>query len=259
MIWVIAILFFIVSLVFSMFGKGGGELYMVILVALMGLRYYIAAGVTLFVLVAQGFSMLLVYGRRHKLVDWLLAATVGGVATASAFLGGFVSGSIPGRVLKLVFSAMLMASAYLIWRGFSVSAAGLPGPRLRRRVGGYEYEYNPLAVALPVALIAFLAAMAGISGGSLIVPVLVVLGGVPLRIAVGTNPFLVLVSSAAGFTAHLARGGFDPMLGAVLGAAAVAGSQLGSRLHARLSDRLLRILFSSVMVFAALVMLLKAI
>jgi len=253
-----SVAFLAVSLFFSMFGKGGGEFYMVILTALLGLPYYVSAGVTLFVLTVQGASMLLVYWRRHRLVDWALAATTGSVALAAAFLGGLVSASMPAKVLKLTFSALLAVSAYVILRGFSLRPAGLPGPRLRRSSGGYDYCYNPLAAAAPVAVIAFLASMAGISGGSLIVPVLVILGGVPLRIAIGTNPFLVLIASASGFTAHLARGGFDPALGAALAAAALVGSQVGSRLHARLGERSLRLLFAASMLLAAAIMALRA-
>lgn len=243
------------SVFFSMFGKGGGEFYLPIIIAALGLPYYVAAGTTLFILVAQGASMVAVYHSRLRLLDWMLAAIAGGVAAASSFAGGFVAGSLSARTLRLVFAALLYASAVLIYRGLSARPGSLPGPRLERRVGGIAYQFNPLAAAAPVSLVAFLAGMAGISGGSLIVPILVVLGGVPLRVAIGSNSFLVLASASSAFLGHLARGGFDPRAGAVLAAVAVAGAQVGARLHARLSDRALRLLFSALMAAAATWML----
>ena len=189
------------------------------------------------------------------------AGALGGSRRArllGAFLGGYLSGYLPARVLRLVFSALLTASALLVARGVRLEAGRGLGPGVRRCVGGYCYSLRPLAAAAPVALVAFLAAMAGISGGSLIVPLLVLLAGVPLRVAIGTNPFLVLVSSTAGFAAHLVNGGFEPVAALVLAAAAVLGSQLGSRAHARLSDRSLRAMFSGVMLFAAAIMAARA-
>jgi len=65
-----------------------------------------------------------------------------------------------------------------------------------RKFGGGEYNVHILYLAVPVAVAAFLAGMVGISGGGLIVPIAVLLGGMPIRIAMGTNTFLVLASSS---------------------------------------------------------------
>ena len=255
---VVSLAVFGVSWFFSMFGKGGGEFYVPLLSVVGGLPLYTAAGTTLFVLVAQGASMLLVYHYKLGLVDWVLAAVAGASAMAGAFIGGYFSGSLPARVLAAVFVSLLLVSAVLLLRGMGLGARRVPGPRLRRRVGGYEYELAAAAVAAPVAVVAALASMAGISGGSLIIPLVVLIGGVPLRVAVGTNPVLVLLSATAGWLGHMARGGFSPVYGAAAAVAAIAGSQLGARMHARLSDEAIRVIFASLMLLAALVMALKA-
>jgi len=249
---------FIISWFFSMFGKGGGEFYVPLLSVVAGLPLYTAAGTTLFILVAQGASMLLVYHYKLRLVDWVLAAVAGASAMLGAFIGGYFSGSLPAKTLAAIFVALLVVSAVLLLRGMGLHAARAPGPKMRRRVGGYEYELAAAAVAAPVAVIAALASMAGISGGSLIIPIMVLVGGVPLRVAVGTNPVLVLLSATAGWLSHLARGGFSPAYGLAAAAAAIAGSQLGARMHARLSDEAIRIIFASLMLLAALTMALKA-
>jgi len=97
----------------------------------------------------------------------------------------------------------------------------------------------------------------GISGGGLIVPIAVLLGGMPIRIAMGTNTFLVLASSSMGFLGHAAKGGVDWYLCAVLGTAIIAGSQIGSRMHAKVGEKSLRLGLALILTFAALWMILR--
>jgi uncharacterized membrane protein YfcA len=250
-------LIFLVSLFFSMFGKGGGEFYIVILNLLLGMDYYRAAGTTLFILVAQGASMLLVYHYKLRLVDWLLASIAGGAAVLAAFVGGYVAGYVSATILRAVFVCLLIASAYLLLRGISLHHQLSFGPRIRREKGSIRYEVAIILVAGSVAIIAFLASMAGISGGSLIVPLLVIFGGVPLRIAIGTNPVLVTLSSTSGFFGHLVKGGFSLSAGVISAIVAITGSQIGARMHAKMSDRTVRMLFGLLMLLAAVTMAIK--
>ena len=70
---VTAALIFIISLVFSMFGKGGGELYLPVILTLLSIPFYVAAGVSLFLILLQSVSMIFVYSQKHKLIDWKLS------------------------------------------------------------------------------------------------------------------------------------------------------------------------------------------
>jgi len=92
---VTAALVFIISLIFSMFGKGGGELYLPVMLTLLNIAFYTAAGVSLFLIFLQSISMIFVYSQKHKLIDWKLALLLATVVGTSSFLGGFVSEGIP--------------------------------------------------------------------------------------------------------------------------------------------------------------------
>ncbi len=250
-----AILIFLISLIFSMFGKGGGEFYVPILMTLLNLSYYRAASLSLLLITLQGLSMVIVYHGKHKLLDWTLAVILGVVVGASSFLGGFISYRIPSVYLKICFSSLLIASALMI-----LSKKEFKGLRLlmiRREVGEISYEIQLAGMIPPVATVAFLAGMAGISGGGLIVPICVILGGVPLRIAMATNSFLALSSSSMSFLGHVVRGGIDPMLATSLGFLVILGSQIGSRMHVKIDERRLRGFFSLILLGAALWMILK--
>ena len=250
-------LIFIISLVFSMFGKGGGELYLPVMLTLLSIPFYVAAGVSLFLILLQSISMIFVYSHKHKLVDWKLALLLAAVVGTSSFLGGFVSEDIPALYLKITFAAFLIISAILLFLNKSMKIKLGKFGVWHRKFGGGEYDVHILYLVLPVAVAAFLAGMVGISGGGLIVPVAVLLGGMPLRIAMGTNTFLVLASSSMGFLGHAVNGGVDWGLCIIAGVAIVAGSQIGSHLHAKIDEKNLRIGLAIILTFAALWMVVR--
>ena len=105
--WSIAIAasaIFATSLIFSMFGRGGGEFYLPIMLTVLSLTYYTCAGISLFLIMLQGLSMIIVYHGKHRLVDWQLALALGLTVGACSFLGGFLSYRIPAYLLKASLS-----------------------------------------------------------------------------------------------------------------------------------------------------------
>jgi len=242
-----------------MFGKGGGELYLPVMLSMLNIAFYTAAGVSLFLIFSQSISMIFIYSQKHKLVDWKLALMLTAVVGALSFLGGFIPKDISALYLKVTFAVFLIISALLLLlnKGMKVKL-GKFGVWHRRFNGG-EYDVHILYLILPIMAAAFLAGMLGISGGGLIVPMAVLLGGMPIRIAMGTNTFLVLASSSMGFLGHVAKGGVDWYLCAVFGVIILAGSQIGSHMHAKVGENSLRIGLAFIEIFAALWMILRVV
>ena len=65
---VTALIIFAISLVFSMFGRGGGDFYLPVIVTLLNMPFYTAAGVSLFLILIQSVSMVSIYSTRHRLL-----------------------------------------------------------------------------------------------------------------------------------------------------------------------------------------------
>ncbi len=252
-----AIGIFLTSLIFSMFGRGGGEFYLPIMISLLPIDYYTAAGISLFIIMLQGLSMLIVYHGRHRLVDWGLALVLGFAIGLASFLGGYLSYRIPAYLLKLSFSIFLIISAYYLYKGVAVKAKVGRIGTWRRKLDNQEYYVNLAYIIPPIIIAAFTAGMAGISGGGLIIPICILLGGVPIRVAMGTNTFLVLSSASMSFMGHFVRGGFNPMLALIYGLLVVLGSQIGSRMHIKINEKRLRQAFSAILVIASIWMLIK--
>lgn len=252
---------FCIAFVFSMFGRGGGEFILPLLISVLALPYFNLATISLFLIFSQGVVMLLVYGGKHKLVDWPLALSLAMIVGTFAFLGGYLSFHVKPIYLKGTFAVVLLISAYKIWQGKKVPAKkGRFGTWHRKLPGaaGEEYDMNFLYIVLPVALIAGVAGMLGISGCGLIVPICIILGGVPMRIAIGSNTMLVLTSSGTSFLGHIARGHYPPWTYILMFAGAtIAGALLGSRTHVKIREEYVKRGFITILIVAAFWMVIK--
>jgi len=252
-----AITIFAISLIFSIFGKGGGELYIPVMLTFLSISFYKAAGISLFLIFLQSISMVFIYSRKHNLIDWKLAALLAFIVGISSFLGGFFSKLIDAKYLKISFAIVLLISAFflLLNKKARFKIKGI----WHRRIGNEEYYVNIPLILFPVALAAFVAGMVGISGGGLIVPIAVLLGSVPIRFAMGTNTFLVLVSSSMGFLGHVLKGGVDWHLCLIFSIAIIIGSQIGSHMHIKIDEKVLRTGLAIILSLASLWMILHTI
>ena len=108
------LIIFLVGLVFSMFGQGGGSFFVPIMVAF-AIPFHDAASTSLFVLMATSLSATWVYARSRR-IDWKLALVVDPVTDLLAFVSGYFAVQVSGSVLKALFAFVLLASSYFMFR-----------------------------------------------------------------------------------------------------------------------------------------------
>ena len=229
--FLLGILFYFIAFLLSMLGKGGGEFYVPILLTLK-IPYQQAAATSLFILMVSGLLMMIVYHKK-SIIDWYTGSLVIATTATGSFLGGFLSPGINPVYLKLIFAILLFISAWFISHPPKQKEVLKFGPKLKRICCGEKYEF-PILVVIPVLfVIGFLAGMVGISGGGLIVPLLIILGDMPLRIAFATNSIMILFSSFTGF---LGRGmkvsidwRFTLILVVFVGLGAISGAYFSSK------------------------------
>jgi len=154
------------------------------------------------------------------------ALVMGPTTMAGSYAGAWAASFLDGRTQLLLLSLIMLAAAGAMWRrsrgGAEMHAAAHPHPVLVMAIG--------LAVGILTGLV-------GIGGGFLIVPALVVIGGLPMRQATSASLLVIALSASAGLAGYLGRVTFDwPVVGlfaAVAAAGAVAGGYLGGRIPAR--------------------------
>ncbi len=242
MLFLLAVLMFMVAVVSSMLGQGGGVLYTPIQVW-SGIDFHIAATTSLLLIMIMSLSASIVF-RKAKKIDWPLVLVLESSTALGGFAGGLWSAQFSGQTLSVVFALLVLLASFFMIRTFDTSrSGGKQGQSLfswNRQLGLETYRIN-LAVALPVSFAAGLVSgMVGVGGGILKVPMMVLLFGIPMDIAIGSSALMVGITAAGGFAGHLASGHWDWRTSLVLAVAVFAGGQIGSRISLGLDKKKLK-------------------
>ena len=279
---ILAIAMFVVAVVFSMLGLGGGIRYTPIQVW-GGIAFPVAATPSLVLILVVSLASSVVFPWATRM-DWVVCVVVSRCAsvvsrkakevagalvlgletikTLGGFAGGLWSGQFSGKALSLLFAVLVAVAAYFMVRTFDVDRScekdGKGFFLWRRRLDEQTYCVN-LVIALPVSFVAGLASgMVGVGGGILKVPMMVLLFGVPMDIAVGCSALMVGITAAGGFAGHVAVGHWDWRASLVLAVVVFLGGQIGSRISIGLDKKELKkgfgwfLLLIAVMMFARL-------
>ncbi len=108
-----------------------------------------------------------------------------------------------------------------------------------------------VAVAVIVGL---LGSMLGVGGGILLVPLLTVFLGVPVKTAIGTSHVCVVVTSSASQIVYVARGFTNSRLGMTLEVATTMGALVGGVTAILVSGRTIFAVFAAVLLYVLVTM-----
>lgn len=217
---------FLISVLFSMFGQGGGSLYTPTLV-LLGYAVVISVSTSLVLnLVTAIFATIVYY--RAGLVDLPLSGVLIPGIVAGAFLGGVWGNQVNATLLLWIFVAFLFgAGARMVATYWEPPTSEAPTSRAQLTV---------MLVLLITAVsfgVGILSGLLGVGGGLVIVPFLIFALRVPTKISAGTAAFVVVFSSFSGVLGHSAFGSLDVGLIVATAIAVAIGGFLGARLMVR--------------------------
>lgn len=216
----------LVGVALGVLGGGGSILTVPILVYLAGLDAKHAIAMSLFVVGVTSAVGAVAHARAGQ-VRWRTGLVFGTAAMAGAYGGGRLATFIPGGWLLAGFGVMMLATA----------AAMIREPR-NPTAARHELSV-PLAVAEGV-VVGAVTGLVGAGGGFLVVPALVLLGGLPMAVAVGTSLVVIAMKSFAALAGYLATVHIDWTLALAVTTAAVLGGVLGGRFAGRVPERVLR-------------------
>lgn len=231
-----------VGISLGLLGGGGSILTVPLLAYVAGLDAKQAIATSLLVVGVTSAVGAISHARAGR-VRPKIAAVFGGAAMVGAFTGGRLAHFVPGNILLIAFSLIMIMAAMAMLRG-------------RRDLPDESGGSLPVAkIVLQGATVGLISGLVGAGGGFLLVPALALLGGLPMPVAVGTSLVVISMQSFAGFVGHLGEGPIDWKLAGMVTVAAVIGSVIGGRLTDYVSPATLRKAFGwFVLVMAALVL-----
>jgi uncharacterized membrane protein YfcA len=223
----------LVGVSLGLLGGGGSILTVPILRYVLGMEGHAAIATSLLVVGTTSVAALMAHARKGR-VRWRTGSLFGGAGIVGAFLAGRVAHRMPASLMLLALSGMMFATALAMLR-----------PQRKLGVAGKRGGRHPSHLPIPKMLISGLifgcvTGLLGAGGGFLVVPALVLLGGLPISSAIGTSLLVIALNSFAGFAGYHGHVAIDWQLALSISAAAVAGSFGGALLASRLSAQTLR-------------------
>lgn len=230
----------VIGLTLGLLGGGGSILTVPALVYVAGQSPQAAVTASL-IIVGVNSAMGGVAHRRQGTQDVRTALAFGGAGMAASFLAAGASKSISPTALLVAFSVlMIVVGAFMLVRKLD------DRPRVGRGL--------PITLMAGVAVGA-LTGFLGVGGGFLIVPALVMLVGLPMKVAVGTSLIVIAMNSVAGLLGHLGGPALDLPVVAAFVAGGLAGVMAGTRAARHIhADRLRQAFAVFVIVLGALLL-----
>ena len=231
----------LIGLSLGLLGGGGSILAVPVLVYVARIDVHVAIGMSLAVVGTTALVGGVVHARAGR-VDLRAAALFGGTGMLAAPLGAQATHAVAPRVLMLLFAGLMVVVGSLMLRG-------------RGAGGGRPTRPHPAAVPAAGLGVGLLTGFLGVGGGFLIVPALVLLGGLAIHRAVGTSLLVIALNSAGGIAGHLRQGEMPAGLTAAFTAAAALGALAGVRLAGSLDPGRLRRAFAVFVILVGLFLL----
>ena len=217
-----------IGLSLGLIGGGGSIITVPMLVYVLGVPPHRAIGMSLAVVGATAlFSVFLHH--RNRAVAWRTGLVFAAGGIVSSYLASKLTRRVSPPVLMLLFAGLMLV----------VASVMLTRPH---RSQGHHVPNLPRE----------LAAGFGVGGGFLIVPALVVFGGLGMKAAVGTSLFVIAINCAAGLLGHASQEGFDLKLTVMITAMALGGAVAGAKLANHVHHAALRRIFAWFVVVLAL-------
>ncbi|MDO8893250.1 MAG: sulfite exporter TauE/SafE family protein [Sulfurimicrobium sp.] len=248
----------ITGIVLGMFGSGGSIIAMPALMYLLNVEAKSAIAMSMGIVAVTATISGCDNWRRGN-VDLKVAMWFGLFGVIGTYGGARLGVYTPVQVQLTLFALVMYAAAWKMLQGkkqpvTQLATAG--GPPLSEDEIISAHMGHIAAHGVGVGI---LTGLVGVGGGFLIVPALVLLSGIPMKIAIGTSLVIVAAKSYAGFAGYVGAVPVDWVTMASFTTVTVAGSFAGTRIAHRFSQETLKRSFGVFLVFVASYILLKSV
>lgn len=236
---------FLVAVVCSMIGLGGGSIIVPLLVLGFGLQVQKAIGSSLFALIFMTVSATIVCATQKR-VNYRVGLLLNTLNVPGAFLGAYLTTLVASSLLGAMFGVMLFFVAIAMI--FRKNSGKLSSFVLTRRAIGYCMVGSLLS--------GIVSGMFGIGGGVIGVTVMIFLLGMPIHTSAGTALFAMVITTVAAVVPHWFLGNVLLNHGLPLAIGCAMGAPIGAFFSERVRASILRKILGGMLISIAIRMLL---
>ncbi len=173
----------------GLLGSGGSILTVPVLVYLIGQDEKVAIAGSLFIVgnIAMAGSMQFL---RAQLIQWRSVLVFGLPGMMGTYLGAYLATFVPGITQLALFAVIMLLASWLMLRPLDLQQSAHESREI------WKVAADGLVVGVITGLV-------GVGGGFLIVPALVLLGGLSMHQAVATSLVVIAMKSFSGFYKYL--------------------------------------------------------
>jgi uncharacterized protein len=251
----------------SLTGLGGGVVLVPLLTIFfhVDLRYAIGASLVSVIATSSGSAAAYVKeGFSNIRIGMFLEIAT----TLGALVGAYLTAKVSASAIATIFGLMLIYSAYVSRRTRPrTDVESPPDPQATRLKMNGSFpdtngirNYNVYNVPTGFSIMfgaGALSGLLGIGSGALKVVAMDQAMKIPFKVSTTTSNFMIGVTAAASAGVYLSRGYIDPGLAMPVMLGVLIGSLMGTRVLVKTQTKLLRLVFSLVIVLLGLEMLLK--
>lgn len=212
----------------SMLGVGGG-IIMVPALTFLGVPPAQAAATSLFAVTSTSVSSTVAYSRQKR-INYRRGLELAAAAIPGAVLGPFILKQIAPADFNLYFGILLIAVGIYVMFRSSI---------LREKQGKISVAKHASVFAITFGA-GIISSFFGVGGGTIFVPVMLLIYHMTMREAAPTSQFALMLTSFAGLFTHAALGNPDYLYAIALSAGAVVGAQLGAKWSKTAKEALLQ-------------------
>jgi uncharacterized protein len=233
-----------IGLSLGLLGGGGTILAVPLLAYVAGMPAQEAIAASMFIIGVTALISVAAHARRGN-VRWRMGLLFGVASMIGAFGGGVLGSQLPGVVLMVAFGAMMIATALAMVLDRRTPTES----KAQSKLPVFKIIMEGLVVGLVTGVV-------GAGGGFLVVPALVLLGGLPMSAAVGTSLLIISMKSFTGMAGYLTSVSIDwgPVL--MITGVTVAGALIGSAVSSKVPDKMLKKAFGYMVLAMGVVVLL---
>jgi uncharacterized membrane protein YfcA len=179
-----------IGLSLGLMGSGGSILTVPVLVYLVDQPEKVAIAGSLVIVGSIALLGSLPY-MRQRLVDWPMVWLFGIPGMIGTYGGAWISTYLTGIMQLAIFAGVMLLASYFMLR---------PKKNIEEES---DHERHIIKIILDGLVVGVITGIVGVGGGFLIVPALVLLGGLTMRNAIATSLVIIALKSFSGFVKYL--------------------------------------------------------